>query len=69
MKRNLNRRVETIVPVDDRTLQRQLDEIIAVYEKDNNSAWDCGPDGTYVRRAPQGRKKKSSAQETFIRLA
>ena len=52
MKRNLNRRVETIFPVLDEHVKVQLSEIMDIYEKDNTSAWDCQPDGTYIQRRP-----------------
>ena len=69
MKRNLNNRVETIVPVRDSRLKRQLDGIIEVYEKDNCSAWDAQPDGSYVRRRPVEGEPARNAQEIFIRKA
>ncbi len=69
MKRNLNNRVETVVPVRDASLKQQLDEIIAVYEEDNCSAWDAQPDGCYVRRRPAEGEPLRDAQETFIQQA
>jgi polyphosphate kinase len=69
MRRNLNNRVETIVPVLDKTLMRQLDEILEVYEADNASAWDCGPDGVYARRSPGKGATRRAAQDELIRLA
>jgi polyphosphate kinase len=69
MKRNLNNRVETVAPVEDPKLKAQLDEILAVYDTDNCSVWDCLPDGTYVRRAPADGEPRREAQETLARLA
>lgn len=69
MKRNLDSRVETLVPVLDAEVKRQLAEILAVYERDNCSAWDCQPDGRYVRRNPREGEERLSAQERFIQLA
>ena len=69
MKRNLNSRVETVAPVRDSRLKRQLDGIIEVYEKDNCSAWDAQPDGSYVRRRPDEGEPVRNAQEIFIRKA
>ena len=66
MKRNLSRRVETIMPVFDPTIQRELDEILDVYASDNASAWDAGPDGSYVRRRPAPGEPRRAAQEIFI---
>ncbi len=69
MRRNLHRRVETVAPVRDGAIRRQLTRILEVYEEDNCSVWDCGPDGAYVRRRPAPGEAPRAAQEIFIRLA
>jgi polyphosphate kinase len=69
MVRNLNKRVETITPVEDQAVQAQIDRILAVYEADNTSAWDGLPDGTYVRRNPVAGDAKRPAQDQFLLLA
>ncbi len=40
MKRNLDRRVETMAPVTDSALKAEIDVILGVLENDNNTAWD-----------------------------
>ena len=67
MKRNLNGRVETVIPVEDPALKRELDEILAAYERDNGSVWDCGSDGDYVLRTPAAGEPRREVQEEFIR--
>ena len=67
MKRNLNGRVETVIPVEDPALKRELDEILAAYEQDNCSVWDCGSDGEYVLRSPAAGEPRREVQEEFIR--
>ena len=67
MKRNLNGRVETVIPVEDPALKRELDEILAAYEQDNCSVWDCGSDGEYVLRTPAAGEPRREVQEEFIR--
>lgn len=69
MRRNLDRRVETITPVEDAQVKLQLQAILDVYEADNYSAWDCQPDGSYIRRKPAKGEERRAAQEMFIRLA
>jgi polyphosphate kinase len=69
MKRNLNRRVETITPVEDPTLKKQLEEMLRVYEADNYSAWDMLSDGKYVRRRPANSEQSRPAQDVFTELA
>ncbi len=68
MQRNLDRRVETIMPVSDPTLKQELEETLRIYETDNCSAWDMQPDGKYVRRRPGKGQKPHAAQEEFIDL-
>jgi polyphosphate kinase len=67
MRRNLDRRVETIIPVKDPVVRQELMRVIEVYESDNASAWDCRPDGTYVRRRPAPGEERRAAQELFPR--
>ncbi|MFV2073352.1 MAG: polyphosphate kinase 1 [Thermoanaerobaculales bacterium] len=68
MKRNLDRRVETISPVDEPTLIADVEEILTVAENDNHSAWDMQPDGTYVRRRPAEGEDPRPSQQAFIDL-
>jgi polyphosphate kinase len=56
MSRNLDRRVETLFPVDDLGLrERVINEILLANLADNVQARDLLPDGTYRRRKPEGR--------------
>jgi len=66
MHRNLTNRIETVVPVLDAALRSALDGVIEVYETDNCSAWDCGSDGTYAQRSPEGGQPCLAAQPVFI---
>jgi polyphosphate kinase len=68
MRRNLDRRMETIMRVADPVVKRELEETLRVFEEDNCSAWDMQPDGSYVRRRPKAGEAYRPAQETFIRL-
>jgi polyphosphate kinase len=65
MKRNLDGRVESVVPLDDPAVRRQIDRLIEIYDLDNSSVWDCGPDGTYVRRRPEPGAPRAAVQELF----
>jgi polyphosphate kinase len=69
MRRNLSRRVETVAPVTNKEIKRQLNEILDMYEKDNHSVWDCDSEGIYHRRRPAEGEEKRSVQEMFIRHA
>ncbi|MEA3020572.1 MAG: polyphosphate kinase [Actinomycetota bacterium] len=49
MPRNLDRRVEALVPVDDRTLQDRLREILDVNLADDELAWELVADGSWQK--------------------
>ncbi len=49
MPRNLDRRVEVLVPVDDPDLQFRIDEMIDVLLADDTLAWELGPDGRWAK--------------------
>jgi len=52
MRRNLEFRVETVVPVEDAALQAEIKAILDLQLADNVQAWELNPDGTWVRRGP-----------------
>ena len=65
MPRNLDRRVETLVPIENPTVHRQiLDRIIGANLKDDMQTWTLGPDGAYTR-LPSA-KKPFSAHDYFM---
>lgn len=65
MKRNLDRRMETIVPILSPEIKAELEEILSIYERDNTFSWDMQPDGTYIRRTPNASEEPLSAQRYF----
>ena len=54
MPRNLDRRVEALVPVDDPDLQARLDEILEVNLADDVLAWTLDQEGRWTRVAGDG---------------
>jgi polyphosphate kinase len=53
MGRNLDRRVEAVVPVEDSDLHERLTRLIDSYLNDNCTAWDMQSDGSFSRRIPE----------------
>lgn len=66
MRRNLSRRVETVVPIEAPHVKAQLEEILRLHREDDVSAWDGLPDGTYVRRRPRDPDAPHGVQDVLI---
>jgi polyphosphate kinase len=49
MDRNLDRRVEAMVPVEDGEARNRIAEIIDVMLQDDRRSWQLGPDATWRR--------------------
>jgi polyphosphate kinase len=65
MPRNLDRRVETLVPIENGTVHRQiLDRILISSLKDDTQSWTLEPDGSYLR--VQSGNKPFSAHDYFM---
>ena len=53
MGRNLDRRVEAVVPIEDANLHEKLLRLINAYLADNCTAWDMQSDGSFMQRIPE----------------
>jgi polyphosphate kinase len=70
MGRNLDRRVETVVPVLDPVLRDRITfGILDVLREDNTKTRWLQSDGSYVRRVPQGGEIPVSAQSLMLEAA
>lgn len=68
MQRNLQNRVEVMVPVEDPELRQELRLILDVQLGDPRSAWDMQADGSYIQRGHSELIARNS-QETLIAVA
>jgi len=66
MKRNLESRVELLVPIEGADLVTMLDRILETQLNDRRSAWEMQSDGSYVQRRPQSGDEEKSSQIGFM---
>ena len=69
MRRNLEYRVETLIPVASKGIQEQLREIFDLQLEDRVNAWELQADGQYLLVNPKARKGSEGCQEKQIKLA
>ncbi|MFO8040179.1 MAG: polyphosphate kinase 1 [Sodalinema sp.] len=69
MPRNLNRRVEAVVPVQDPTIAKDLQEILGIMLSDNRQAWELQTDGSYVQRRSSDDGIAQGSHEILMQMA
>lgn len=67
MPRNLDRRVELMVPVEDERCRRKLIEILDIHMQDTARGWVLQSDGTYQRREAKKEAQPSSQERLYNR--
>jgi polyphosphate kinase len=69
MPRNLDRRVEAVVPIEDPEIAKDLQEILGVMLADNRQAWDLQSNGSYVQRHPSENCPEQSSHKILMEMA
>lgn len=67
MTRNLEKRVELMIPIEAKPIKRRLIRILETFFKDNQNAWKILPDGSSVLITPKKSEKPFRAQEYFYK--
>ena len=69
MPRNLDSRIEVLVPVEDARLRGEIDAILNTLLADTRFSWNLDGDGVWHRTKEPRRAKSLSAQETLMARA
>ncbi len=67
MPRNLDHRIEVVMPVEDNQVRNELESIFKAILADNSQAWELQSDGTWKRLSPKKSERRRSAQAAFMR--
>ncbi len=67
MPRNLHRRVETLIPIENPTVHQQIvEQIMVANMRDNEQSWDLQADGAFIRRKPDEKHPSFNAHQFFM---
>ena len=69
MLRNLERRAEVIVAVEDELLRERLREFLQTQLDDKRNVWEMHSDGSYTQRRPKSTRAEPGCQQAMIDAA
>ena len=69
MRRNLDRRVEAVTPIEDADIAKYLKELLDLMLSDNRQAWELQADGQYVQRHPASDEPERSTHRILMEQA
>ena len=67
MPRNLDHRIEVVVPVEDQHVRNELESIFKALLADNRRRGSSRADGSWERVPPKKSERRRSAQASFMR--
>jgi polyphosphate kinase len=67
MPRNLDHRIEVVMPVEDSQVRNEIESILKALLADNAQAWELQSDGTWERVTPNKSERRRPAQVAFMR--
>ena len=67
MPRNLDHRIEVVMPVEDTQVKGEVESILKALLADNSQAWELRSDGTWERVTPKKSERRRGAQAVFMR--
>ncbi len=67
MPRNLDHRIEVVVPIEDAHVRAEIESILKALLADNSQAWELGTDGVWTRIMPKKPERRRPAQLVFMR--
>ena len=67
MPRNLDHRIEVVMPVEDTQVRNELESIFKALLADNSQAWELQPEGDWKRVTPKKNERRRPAQAMFMR--
>ncbi len=69
MPRNLDRRIEVLVPIDEPRIRRRLDGVFDALLADNVQSWSLRADGRWSHNEPAAGERPRAAQDELMRAA
>jgi polyphosphate kinase len=67
MSRNLDHRIEVMVPIEDAQVRNEIEGIFKAVLADNSQAWELASDGTWARVTLKKSERRRPAQTVFMR--
>jgi polyphosphate kinase len=69
MPRNLDHRIEVLVPVEQTRIRQELQSVLDSVFTDNTNAWELAPDGSWTRLSPAKGERPHTHQDWLLRRA